>query len=267
MILSADNITFKYDNKQILNNVSFKADSGITSIIGPNAAGKTTLLKCLCGLLKINEGIISVNNKQLNNKKYNPLIKDVGYMQQHSNCYASLTVFEVVLLGKVQCLSLIINKKIKEKVLNILNELSIYHLKDKYITELSGGQKQLVFIAQSIVKNPHILLLDEPNNNLDLYNQFEIMDKVSELSIYKKLTIVITIHDINLAARFSDNIYVLKNGSVICNGSPNEIFNEKMIMDVYGVIPYITYDSDNKMLIIPQSKIKGEKNEPKNRIL
>lgn len=259
MLISSKNISFEYNKKKILNNISFEADSGITSIIGPNAAGKTTLLKCLSGLLKVNTGSVFVNNNDISQKKYNPLIKDIGYMQQHPQCYASLTVFEIVLLGKLQCLSLFVKKRIKEKIYNILNELSLYHLKDKYISELSGGQKQMVFIAQSIAKQPRVLMLDEPNNNLDLYNQFEIMEKITTLSNNKKLTIILTIHDINLASRFSNQIYVLKGGNMICNGIPSDILNEHLIKDVYGVVPYITYDSENKMLIIPQSTIKDFK--------
>ncbi len=247
MELLVKDLSFKYGKKMVLNSVSFKLSPGkVTAIMGPNATGKTTLIKCIAGILKAS-GEILYNGVTINNFNNNL----ISYLPQDGYTGAALRVIEVVLLGRVSNLLWKINNTDIEAAYSALRELDIENLAFSYINELSGGQQQLVYLAQSIVRNSKIMLFDEPINNLDIRHQIMVLEKIRELTTKRNIITVVVLHDINLAARYSDYVIVLKNGYVYEKGKPVEVFKNSTIENIWGVRVKLYSDTDVNVQIIP----------------
>jgi len=248
-MLEAKNLSFSYDGKtDIIHDIGFMAKPGeITAIIGANGAGKTTILKCVAGLAK-HGGSVLFDGKEKNRQE---TVKVLSYMQQNTDCDIELNVFEVVLLGMRQSLSYILTKKDVAKVNNVLKLLKIDKFAQRRIGEISGGQRQLVFIAQALVKEPDIMMLDEPTSALDLYHQFKLMDFIRQVTRERNCTTVVTMHHLDIALRFADRIVVINDGVVYDEGPTNEVFTEKMLREVYRMDATIETNPDgNKQIRI-----------------
>ncbi len=232
MRVEVKNLWFGYNSTPVLKNISIEASPGkVTVIIGPNGAGKSTLLKCIAGLLKPS-GRVLLNGKEFRREHISRLI---SYIPQDHSIGAVLTVFETVLLGRINFLSWRINKRDLEVVMRVLRELRIEGLASRYISELSGGQRQMVFIAQALAREPKVLLMDEPVSNLDIRHQLEILNLIKKVTKDNTMTTILVLHDLNLAARYADELIVLRKGEVYNRGNPNSVLTEDMIRDVYGV--------------------------------
>ncbi|MEW9079227.1 ABC transporter ATP-binding protein [Terrisporobacter glycolicus] len=254
-MINVENLSFRYKDKYVLNNINFTAQTGkVTAIIGANGTGKSTLLKNITGSLKGN-GNILLNNKPINEYKNDEFTKIISYLSQNNDCRAVLNVFEVILLGRMNSLSFKVSDKDIEKVHEVMKQLGIEEFASRNIGELSGGQRQLVFIAQALVKEPDILILDEPTSALDLNHQFEMLELLKELTEKNNFTTLITLHHLDLAARFADEIIVINDGSLYDSGHPKKIFTEKMIKDVYHVKSRIYMDDNDVPHVIPLSSI------------
>ena len=250
MILETRQLQFSYGSLQVLKGVDMVIRPGITAIVGPNAAGKSTLLRCLCGLLKP-DGEVLLDGRDIREFLRDELAEVVGYLPQNLFAHAALTVFETVLLGLVHRLGWHVSEEDSRLVARLLEEFGIADLGGRYITELSGGQAQLVAIVQALVRQPAVLLLDEPNTSLDLQHQFEICERIREMTTTRGLSTVISVHDINLAARTADTVYILENGRIKCSGIPREVLTEEMIASVYRVSVRVTMDDEGRPLITP----------------
>lgn len=204
-MIEVKNYNISYKNKNVLKNLNFLAKDGeVTMIIGPNGVGKTTFLKSLIGLVKY-EGEVKKDGV-------------ISYLNQDIYSDNSFTVFETILLGKIKDLSLIVKDNDIKEVEDIIKLLKLEDFSNKKIKNLSGGERQKVFIAQSLMKNPDILLLDEPTSSLDIKNQYEILDVISKFTKEKNLTTIISIHQMDLIERFSDYIIVFNNKEVFSKG-------------------------------------------------
>ena len=169
MIVTVDNLSFCYGDVKILENLSFTARPGeITTIIGPNGAGKTTLLKCVADLFK-HDGEVTFDGDKYNRQD---MFKFLSYMEQNTDLDIDLNVFEIVLLGMIQSLGFYVSEEDVQEVYKVLELLELTKFADRKIGELSGGQRQLVFIAQALVKKPSVVILDEPTSALDLFHQY-----------------------------------------------------------------------------------------------
>jgi iron complex transport system ATP-binding protein len=248
--LELQNLRFAYNSKPVLNDVSFKAEPMITAIIGPNAAGKSTLLKCICGILKP-AGSIRLDGKPLEAYSRNEVLKSISYLPQETATSAVLTVFEAVLLGRINWLGWRVKEEDIDIVADTLAKLEMEDLAKRPIDELSGGQKQMVSIAQSIVRGPAVLLMDEPTNSLDLQRQLELFDVIRDITDKNKMTTVVALHDLNLAARYAGRVVLMNRGRVEAQGSPAYVITEGMIRTVYGVNARVTLDGDDIPQIIP----------------
>jgi iron complex transport system ATP-binding protein len=260
-MIEVRNLSFGYGNgtKKVLNNISFKAYPGkLTAIIGANGTGKSTMLKNICKLLK-GTGEIIYNNVNLNSMKQDDNNSMISYLSQDNYCAAVLSVFEVVLLGRINSLSFRVSEEDLEKTWSVLRRLKIESLASRNIGELSGGQRQLVFIAQALVREPEILVLDEPTSSLDLYYQFEMMELLKELTIEENFVTIVTLHQIDLAARFADEIIVLHEGGIYGVGKPQEMLTADMFKEVYRINVSITIDDSGVPHVMPLS-ICNEKN-------
>ena len=236
-MLEIKDLSFSYNKhkENIFENLSINFSKGFNVILGPNGAGKSTLLKAIFGLLKY-KGEIYYDNVNLSKINFNKKTELISYLPQMDLNVSPLTVLEMVLLGRLPELHQKISDEDIKAVTEILKALNIEDLITKKFSELSGGQKKMVFIAQTLVRNPKLVLLDEPTNSLDLQKQLELCQFLQNFIELKKVDIVTVLHDINLAIRYADYIVILTNdGKLYDSGEARKVITEKMLREVYGV--------------------------------
>ncbi|WP_010585476.1 ABC transporter ATP-binding protein [Schlesneria paludicola] len=256
MTLHAADVSFQYGPRRVLNQVSLSFAPGVTGLVGPNAAGKSTLLKCLCGVLSPT-GHISLMGRSIREYSRREISQAIGYLPQAGFHRGGLTVFETVLLGRLHDLSWRISSTDAQCVHSLLEEMALTSVANRMIQELSGGQAQLVAIAQALIRHPSILLLDEPTSNLDLRRQFEICSRIQQITKSRGVITVISLHDLNLAARFADHIAVLRDGAIYAAGTPSDVLTAKMMADVYQVDTEVTHDSSGNPTVFVRGPSLG----------
>jgi iron complex transport system ATP-binding protein len=250
--LTVKDLSFGYNSPEILKRINLKFEPMITAIIGPNGAGKSTLIKCIAGVLN-HKGIIMFNEDKVCSSYKEFYTKIVSYFPQTISQSASMTVFEAVLLGMLNSLSLKVGDAELNKVFGVLKGLEIEHLAERQVNQLSGGQMQMVSMAQALVKEPKVMLLDEPLNNLDIHHQFEILNLISEETYRKQIITVIAMHDLNLAARYADRIVVIDQGEIYASGTPEQVLTPEMIQSVYMVDAEVSIDRNGVPVVNPIS--------------
>jgi len=259
-------IDFSYGSEKALKNINMEADAGeITGIIGPNAAGKSTLLKCIAGMLNLDQGSITINGGKVRELDKDRLSKRVSFLPQDTSTRAVLPVIEAVLIGKVHSLSWNVKNREVEEAWKMLEKLGIDNLAERHLNELSGGQKQMVNIAQSLVRKPNVFLLDEPTTNLDLQHQLEVLDLIKIMTIEEKIATIVSSHDLNQVTRYADKLVVLNGGSVYTTGEPESVLTTDMMKTVYRVNSRIDNGAGNIPRVIPISSTEKEK-EMKRKI-
>ncbi|MBC7130112.1 ABC transporter ATP-binding protein, partial [Candidatus Bathyarchaeota archaeon] len=216
MKLVVHGVSFSYKSIHALKDVKFELNQEeILSLVGPNGSGKSTLLKCIDGILKPHCGAVYVDGKKTATMNAKEISQTMGYVPQNLSNGSSvfpLTVFDVVLAGRKPYIGWSISEKDVEIVAEILKLLGIEELATRHFNELSGGEQQKVVIARALAQQPQILLLDEPTSNLDIKHQLEVLDLIRNLSRSMKLSVVMAMHDLNLASRYSDKIVMMKKG-------------------------------------------------------
>ena len=256
MKLEIEDLSFRYNSTPVLENVNMAASPGsVTAVIGPNAAGKTTLLKCIAGILKP-KGRVLLNGRVINNLKIEKISGCIGYLPQEGSAHAALRVFEAVLLGIIHSLSWRISNDNLALVSGILKDLGIDDLASRYIGELSGGQQQMVSIGQALVRKPKVLLLDEPTNSLDLQHQLEVISLVKEVTLERGIITLIALHDLNLAARYADEFVVMNGGKVYISGTPESVITSEMVRSIYGVNAAVYVDDEGIPQVTPKSSVR-----------
>lgn len=248
-------LNWKYDKKQILNNISIKIKkSSFTSILGPNGSGKTTLLKNLTRILEPEKGAVFIKGRDILKIKRKDLSRKISSVNQAGSVDFNFTVFEIVLMGRIPHISRFKSEstrdiKIAEKA---MKTTGVFHLKDRKINNLSGGEKQRVTIARAITQEPEILFLDEPVTHLDIRHQLDIINLMKDLCKTEELTVVAVLHDLNLAIQYSDYIFLLKDGIIKAEGQPDSILTKGNIKNVYDVdVEIIREPKNNKSFILP----------------
>ncbi|RCS41318.1 ABC transporter ATP-binding protein [Bremerella cremea] len=247
MPLKAKQLSFRYGTHPILQDIDFQATPGITALIGPNAAGKSTLLKCLCGVLRP-EGEVELDGKSIASWTHQQVTAQISYLPQAFAPQAALTVFETVLLGRLPHLRWKVAPEDLQIVEQALGELELSMLAERRLNQLSGGQVQAVAICQALVRHPKVLLMDEPTSNLDLRRQFDVIQYIQASTQRDRIATVVALHDLNLAARFADQVYVLHQGQLHSHGKPKDVLTPKMIAQVYGVEARVVED-EGELLI------------------
>ena len=258
-MLEIKDLSFSYNKhkENIFENLSINFSKGFNVILGPNGAGKSTLLKAIFGLLKY-KGEIYYDNVNLSKINFNKKTELISYLPQMDLNVSPLTVLEMVLLGRLPELHQKISDEDIKAVTEILKALNIEDLITKKFSELSGGQKKMVFIAQTLVRNPKLVLLDEPTNSLDLQKQLELCQFLQNFIELKKVDIVTVLHDINLAIRYADYIVILTNdGKLYDSGEARKVITEKMLREVYGVSGNVILDNENKPIISVKKSIRN----------
>lgn len=237
MILEIKNLAFSYDSHTVLKDLNFKLESpDVLSILGPNGIGKTTLIKCLLGIKKKTSGEILIDGKEIDEFNKKDFYSFVAYLKQGGKETSIYTVLDTVLLGLASQINPLLKPKDSdiEKVNNILKELGIYHLRDKYVSKLSGGEAQMVFMARALVREPEILILDEPESNLDYRNQLLMLDTIDRLKDRGKL-IIFNTHYPEHALRYSNKVLLLNNSYKYKFGNTADIITKDNIEETYRI--------------------------------
>lgn len=236
-MLSVQHVSGGYTDVSVLKDISFEVKSGeMFGILGPNGSGKTTLLKMISGILPISEGDIFIKGKRLLEFNSKQLAQIIAVLSQHSSQSFSYTVKETVTLGRYAHQTgwfYTWGEKDERIVQRVMKQTGVAAFQNKSIQELSGGEKQRVFLAQALAQEPEILLLDEPTNHLDLSYQKELLDLLKNWTIETGLTVLSIFHDLNLAGLYCDRLLLLENGTININHIPNEVLREERIRDVY----------------------------------
>jgi iron complex transport system ATP-binding protein len=250
-MLSVDNLNIGYkDRREVLHNLGFNLGNGeILAILGPNGVGKTTLLRCINGIIKPWSGTVMVEGIDVSLITIGEVAKHLSYVAQH-NEPLRITAFDAILLGRKPHLRWRVTNEDLSKVDSVLNSLGLKHLALRYINEMSGGELQKVSIARALVQEPKVLLLDEPTSSLDLKNQLDILGTIRRSVKEHGISAVMTMHDLNLALRFSDRFILLKEGRIYGSGKTEDI-DAQMIESVYGVKVDII-DHEGRIVIIPK---------------
>lgn len=254
-MLEVKDLSFSYGKTRVLNNISFCARPGeITTIIGANGMGKSTILKCIAGLNK-GEGEVLFCGKNRNILSADEISRMVSYLNQNTVCEAELNVYEIILLGLLNDLKFKITDSDMEKVDEIMRLLSLTPFANRRISELSGGQQQLVFIGQTLIKNPKIILMDEPTSALDLNRQFYLMDLLKDITKEKQFTTVVTLHHLDITAKYSDHVIVVDSGDIYQDDIPEKVFTSEMLRDVYHVEAELYADRNGKHHLVPIDRV------------
>lgn len=236
MKVVGQDIHFAYGSREVLGGVSMEIRPGqVASIVGPNGSGKTTLLRCLARVLTPRSGAVFLDGRELARIGSRELGRLVGYVPQDSGSILPFTVLETVIMGRKPYITWGVSPHDLEVVAGVLQFMGIAEMAQRVVGELSGGQRQLVFIARALAQEPRVLLLDEPTNNLDIQHQLRALEMVREFAGHSGRSAVMAMHDLNLAARFSDEIVMLREGRVFAAGAPESVLTAENIGVVYGV--------------------------------
>jgi iron complex transport system ATP-binding protein len=237
VVLKIDEIECSYGAVKVLTGLTFSIDGGsFTGIIGPNGSGKSTLLKSLSRVLKPVKGAVLLDEENLYSLDTREVAKRMAVVPQETAVNFSFKVKEVVIMGRSPHLGLFQSEgredfEVARQAMELTNT---YHLADRLITAISGGERQRVIIAKALTQEPKIILLDEPTSHLDINHQIEILNLLKRLNRENNLTIIAVFHDLNLAAQYCDNLVLMKSGSIFTLGEPEAVLTTDNIKEVYG---------------------------------
>lgn len=244
MSLQAHKVSVHYGERAVLQDIDLDLRKGeLAALVGPNGSGKSSLLKALAGLLPHGGRVTLAGEPRP--------VKRVGYMPQDTSATAALTVLETVLLGRVGRLRWQVADEDLAAVEQVLTRLGIAELGGRWLGELSGGQRQMVFLAQALVAEPLVLLLDEPISALDLRHQLEVMETVRELTRERSLVSLVVLHDLNAAARHADQVMLLRQGSVVAQGEPSGVLHRESLLHVFQVETERLLSSSGRTVLVP----------------
>ena len=248
MTLQIKNLSFGYDkNKNILNDISLSVHQGeILGILGPNGTGKTTFIKCVNRILPPASGGAFFEEKNLAALTPKEIAKIIAYVPQYTDNYFTMTVIDTVMLGRLPYARRSYSHEDRSLVFELLQQLNLESLAFRTLHTLSGGERQRVFIARALAQQPRCIILDEPTSSLDLHNQLFILHTITAIARHKQLSIIMTIHDLNLASMFCDKILMLKDTRIFAYGETQEVLTEANIDAMYQVKTKVTVEDGYK---------------------
>ena len=238
-MLEIKDLTCGYDSKIILQHINFQIKGGeLAGIIGPNGSGKTTLLRAITRILKPEKGEVSLGGKNIWEMGFKELAKNIAVVSQDYET-GYMSVEEFILLGRIPYHSrfqFLETKRDMEVAKRCMTLTNTFRLKDQLMEEISGGERQLALIARALVQEPKLLLLDEPTTHLDITHQVGILDLIKRLNREFGLTVVMTLHDLNLASEYCNRLILINKGQVHKDGLPEEVLDYRIIEEVYRTV-------------------------------
>jgi len=236
-LLSVNDVHFSYDSHTVLRGISFQLEPGVmVGLIGPNGSGKSTLIKVLSKVLKPTRGEVQFRGRTTARIPSVELARHVAVVSQDMTVAFSFTGIETVLAGRYPHIGRFgfETQRDVEIARRAMAFTDTIHLSDRYIEEMSGGERQRVFLARALAQEPELLLLDEPTTHLDINHQIEIMDLIRTLHRERNLTVLSVTHDLNLAAEYCGRLLLMSEGRIVMEGSPSRVITDAAIKTVYG---------------------------------
>ena len=233
-MIELKNVSKSYNEKVNIGPINLTIEEGGTnSIIGPNGAGKSTLLTMMGRLLEKDSGQILIGGKDIDNTDSNTLAKTVSILRQENNFMSKLTVKQLISFGRFPYTKGRLDSNDMKIIDKYIDFLELNDLEDRYLNELSGGQRQRAYVAMVLAQESKYVLLDEPLNNLDIARSVSMMKHLRKACDELDRTFVIVIHDINIAAQYSDRIFAMKDGQMVLDGSVDEVMNSNKLTDIF----------------------------------
>ena len=236
-MIELDSVSLGYDHRAILHNVNMKAEPGqVLGLVGPNGSGKSTLIKGITRVIELFSGHISIDGRDIKTIKREEMGRLVATVPQGPALPGAFPAFEVVLMGRTPHLGLLRYEGGKDVAIawQAMEATHTQSFAERRVSELSGGEKQRLIIARALTQQPKAMLLDEPTANLDINHQVEVLNLVKGLCLEQSLTVIIALHDLNLAAQYCDWLVMLNGGTVHAEGTPVDILTAPNIKQVYG---------------------------------
>ncbi len=252
-VIEATNISFSYGNKAVLHNIDLRIEQGdVLSLLGPNGSGKSTLLKVLLGFYKTSESV-NLLGKTLKSYSQRELAQLISYVPQTHQIPFSYTVFDVVLMGRLPHIGLFSNygQKDRDIAVQMLEKVGILHLRNYFYSEISGGERQLTFIARALAQESKIILMDEPVTGLDYGNQIKLLKFIKEFS-ENGYTFLKTTHYPDHALYVSNKVMMIKEGATVAYGEVKNTLTAENIKTLYGVRVQVKENKDGYRFCVPQ---------------
>jgi iron complex transport system ATP-binding protein len=255
--LEANELCCGYGDRRVLESLSLAAQSGeVLILIGPNGSGKTTLLRALARLLRPTHGMVLLHERDIWDQSANTIARRVALMPQSERRDWPLTVEESVWLGRTPHRGWLLPFPNAEQTIieDALQNTGLWNLRDRSITELSGGEWRRMVLARALAQQAPVLLLDEPTAGLDLKYQVEVLRLIRLLAVQQDLTVVLTTHDLNLAALFGHRVALLSDCAVAACGPPEDVFTAELIGRSFGVpVTVMRHPIYNTPLVVPSA--------------
>jgi iron complex transport system ATP-binding protein len=255
-MLKINNLSVFYGDRQILHEIQLEVHSGeIVALLGPNGAGKSTLIRSISGVIPIRSGNIFVDQKDVTSLSTMERARHISVVPQAISMPPAFTVWETVLLGRTPYLNFLGQTSAKDEAIarQALEQVDVVHLIDKRMDEISGGEQQRVLLARTLAQDTPILLMDEPTTHLDISHQIDLLKLITKQAKEKSLTVLIALHDLNLASMFADRIAIVQNGLLCVAGTPQETLTSEIINSVYHVpVHVVSHPETGLPFVIPK---------------
>jgi iron complex transport system ATP-binding protein len=262
--IACEELVLSYPNSEpVIDGASLSVPSGcVTALVGPNGSGKSTLLRGLAHQLEPDSGAVRLDGREIQSLGSKELARKLGLLSQENVSPESITVEDLAMHGRYPHRGFFESRTDEDEaaVERALSLAGVEHLRDREIGGLSGGQKQLAWIAMVLAQDTDVLLLDEPTTFLDLHHQLEVMDIVEALKTDSEVTVILVLHDIDQAARYADHMLALDDGDIYARGPPEEIVSEGLLRDVFGVSATVEWGERGPQ-ITPHRAVHEESNE------
>lgn len=236
-MVEVENLECRYDGHTVLQGIELHVEQGeVLAIVGPNGAGKSTLLKAMSGIISASKGVVLLKGRNIKKLSARVVARSMAYAPQQIRVELPITVEQTVSMGRIPHRGWLMpfNKEDKKIVEQSIELVGLTQLAHKRVDELSGGELQRAILGRVLAQSSELLLLDEPTSYLDLKYQTELLELVKELSHSHGVTVVITVHDLNLAALYADRIALLGDGNLRALGRPEEVLTEENLTGTYN---------------------------------
>lgn len=259
-MVCSDDVNLWYDNYHALHDITFSIQKGeFVGLIGPNGCGKSTMLRAINGLLKIKEGCVKVDDKNIHDLSLPEIAKICSNVPTEFPPDFNLNVIGVVMMGRYPHRKGLWweDEEDEQIAREALRKFEIDHLDTRNINQLSSGERQRTLIAKAYVQQPKLMLVDEPTSHLDLRYKLEVMEYLRDLIAKEQdMSIMIASHDINLMAKYCNRLILVKKGKIVDFGTPQQVITEKNIAEVYGVKAKVTLGEDGVVNTVPQYSLR-----------
>jgi len=256
-VLEAEDVSATYDGRTVLNHISLRVHAdGVVGLIGPNGSGKTTLLRLLSGALRCSAGIVRVMGQGVERFAKRDLARTLAFVPQAVEVPVAYTVADVVAMGRTPYVSgwAPLSSKDRDAVRRAMALMDVEALSERPIDELSSGERQRAIVAMALAQEPKILLLDEPIAHLDIQHAWTLMSLIAQMNREQQLAVVVSLHDLNLAAEFCPQLHLLDGGTTAASGAAAEVLDPAILARVYRHPIETIQRGDGRLVVVPGAK-------------